>query len=413
MKSSLIQKVGSVSIILGVAAIAELLTNVILGRLLPPNLFGRFKFINTVVIMLSSLLLFGQNMAIIRVFNRENIKEYDWKKFIRSCLLFSSLFAAVGCIIVGLMYHLKKEMLFAYFAVVAAVGTEYYSALLRSQDRYSSSMLLSKTNSIFFSVCVAMMCFVFKIFSFWGLIFVYTLIFFSTFVLGNLVTHRLPSGEKAVSARFVKEGIVLFFITFSYTVMVQVDQFFISKMLGFSKLADYVVVITVTRGFELVATALWFVMMPHYAKDNSRPIKNDSIKAGILAIVVCIGYLFAGQPLLHWFFKGRYDHSAHLLVFFIAAGFFRILYAIPAGIIGGRLPKNLLQLFLGTCILGIFFNLCLNFFLIPLWGLAGAALAALVSWVFRVVSAYYVVYKHKVLKTTDIANDVSSFSTFA
>jgi len=397
MKSSLIQKVGSVSIVLGLAAMAELLSNVILGRLLPPNLFGRFKFINTVVIMLSSLLLFGQNIAIIRVFNKENIKEYDWKKFIRLCLLFASLFAAVGCVIIGLVYHLMKEILFAYFAVVAAVGTEYYSALLRSQDRYSSSMLLSKTNSIVFSVCVAMMFFVFKIFSFWGLIFVYTLIFFSSFVLGNLVTNRFPAGERAVSGRFVKEGVILFFITFSYTVMVQVDQFFISKILGFSKLADYVVVITVTRGFELVATALWFVMMPHYAKDYSRSIRSDSIKVANISFIVCVFYLFFGQSLLHILFNGRYDHSAYLLNFFISAGFLRIIYSIPAGIIGGRLPHNLLSLFFIMCLVGILLNLFLNIILIPIWGLKGAAFAVLCSWFFRVVSAYFVVIKYNKL----------------
>lgn len=406
-KSSLIHKIGSVSVILGIAAVAELLSNVILGRLLPPDLFGRFKFINTVVMMLSTLLLFGQNMAIIRAFHKDNLKEYDWKKFIRSCLVYSTLFAAFGCLIVGYFYHLVIEMVFAFFAVVAAVGIEYYSALLRSQDKYSFSMLLSKTNSVFFFLCVALMFYVFKVFSFWGLVFVYVMIFCSTFVFGGVLTGRFPSGRKAVSRQFVKEGIVLFFITFSYTVMVQIDQFFISKMLGFAKLADYVVIITVTRGFELVATALWFVMMPHYAKDHSRSVRADSIKVALVALVVCGGYLLIGQPLLHVFFKGKYDHSAYLLNFFIAAGFFRILYSIPAGIIGGRLPSNLLQLFLITCVVGIIMNLTLNFFLIPIWGLAGSAAAVLISWIFRVFSAYYVVYKHKTLKPFDLAETVN------
>lgn len=401
MTYNLTKKIGVVSLILGIAAVAELLSTIILGRVLSPELFGRFKFFNTVVLMLSSLLLFGQNMSIIRVFGQDNLKDYNWKKFIGSCLVFSAMAAAIGCILIGIVYNLINEMFFAYFAIIAAVGTEYHSAILRSQGKYSLSMFLNKTNSIiFFFFLMAFFC-IYGFFNFWGLVLLYTIIFLCITVCSTFLTQRLPVGKKIVSRQFVTEGLILFFITISYTIMVQIDQFFITKMLGYAQLADYVVVITVTRGFELVATALWFVMMPHYAKDYSRSIRSDSFKVGVVALIVCVGYVFMGQPLLHLFFKGKFDHSSYLLAFFIAAGFFRIIYAIPAGIIGGRLPKNLLKLFLVTCLLGIILNLCLNYFLIPIWGLRGAAASVLVSWIFRVVSAYYVVMRFKSLESQD------------
>ncbi len=393
MKLNLTRKVWSVFFILGVAALAEMMNNIILGRSLPASVFGEFKFINTVALTLSSLLLFGQNMAIIRIFGKEKLERYNWRGFIDSCLKFTIIVAALICFALAYYYKMKIELLYAYIAVIAGVGIEYHSALMRAKERYAYSMFLTKTSSIVFFILLIFVVCLYKNNSLNTLLIAYSSIFVITWAISSLSVKKLPLGKEPVPGKVVKEGLWLFMISFSFMIMIQIDKFFIAKMLGYEKLADYVVVITITRGFDLIAMALWFVLMPHYAIDLTRSIKKDTVKVTVAAGVVCAGYALFGKTLLHLFFGGKYDASAYLLVFFIIIGFLRVMYSIPSGIIGGRLPEKYLRLFLSTCVIGIFINVAGNYFLIPIYGLRGAAISTMSSWIFRVISAYFVVYK--------------------
>ncbi len=386
-------KIGSVLIILVIAAVAELLNTIILGRSLDPIMFGRFKFMNTIIIMLSSLLLFGQNMALMRILGRNNLNRYNWNKFIIYWLKVTAIFAAIACVSVGFYYKLNAEMFFVYFAVLSAVGIEYYSALLRANEKYVYSVILSKSTSmVFFLVLIFILCLL-KMFSFFGLLFIYTSIFIVIFITANIVLKKSPCGKEDMPQRTVKDGLWLFLIAFSLIIMTQIDQFFITKMLGYEKLAHYVVIITLTRGFDLVSMALWFVLMPHYAKNYPRSIKNDSLKVMAVALIICIIYIIFGSLLLHIFFGGRYDDSIYLIKFFVLIGFLKIAYTIPSGIIGGRLPETHLKSFLVACVIVTIVNLIGNSLLIPSLGLMGAAISALVSWVLRVVLSYFVIFR--------------------
>ena len=404
MKIDLKKKIGSVFLILVITAIAELLTNVILGRNLSADIFGRFKFINTIVVMMSSLLLLGQNMAIIRVFGKDSFGKYNWKKFISSCLFFSAFIGILVISIISFYYKFSKEGFFIYIAFISIVGIEYFSSLRRARGSYTYSMFLSKSASIGFFLIVAVAFYFTKNIGLYLLLFVYTAVIAFSFIASILSVKKFECGKEKVPLSVVKEGLWLFLITISFTIMVQIDQFFIAKMLNYEKLASYVVIITVTRGYDLIAAALWFVMMPQYSKDLGRSIKSDSIKAGLIGFLISIFYIFFGGILVHFLFKGLYDQSLSLLKFFIVIGFCRILYSIPSGIIGGRLSTKHLKFFLATCLIGIAINIGGNYYLIPIMGLSGSAIATMASWIFRLASAYIIIYREK--NNIEITKDV-------
>ena len=212
--------------------------------------------------------------------------------------------------------------------------------------------------------------------------------------IGLWITHRFENGAEPLPRNVVQEGLILFLITVSYVILGQVDQFFIAKMLGYEALAGYSVIITITRGFDLVAMALWFVLMPHYAKGVVRPIKSDAMKAGMVAMALALLHIVRRMAVA-FLFRGKFDGSVFLIGFFIVIGICKVLYAIPSGIIGGRLSQEYLKVFLLASLVGIAINISGNYFLIPLWGLAGSATATMVSWILRVGFSYWLVYKEK------------------
>lgn len=406
MSINLKKKISAVFLILAVAAAAELLVNVILGRNLSTDSFGRFKFINTVVIMVSTLLLFGQNSSIIRTLSKDDFAKYNWKKFINSCLLFSSLIAIIIVLCIGYFYKLYKEMIFVYIGLMCAIGIEYSSSLLRSRNSYAYAMFISKLSSIGLFAIVAVILYIVRTTDFYLILAAYVLTFLLAFSIGLASTRKFENGKEEFPISTIKAGLILFLITASFTIMTQIDQFFIAKMLNFDKLAHYTAVITIARGFDLIAMALWFVLMPHYAKDYSRSIKKDSIKVGFVGLLVTIFYFLFGTFLLHFLFKGKFDSSFHLIKYFIVIGFFRVIYSIPSGIIGGRLESKYLGVFLMTCILGMVINLAGNYYLIPILGLTGSAISTMFSWIFRVVAAYFVIILEKRRITSVSANDL-------
>jgi len=249
MKFKIAKKVSSVFIILAVAAIAEFVNNIMLGRNLSPEIFGRFKFINTVILMLASLLVFGQNMTIIRVFTEDIFGKYNWKKFIRNCLVIASIVGAVSCVVIAIFYKLRFELVFAFIAIIAAVGTDYFSALLRSREKYIYSIFISKTVSICFFFVLIFMFTLMREVGLFNLLFVYSAMFIIALFLGFHSIRKLPVGTESLPRKTIKEGLLLFLISFSFLVMSRIDQFFIARMLSYEELANYVVVITVTRGF--------------------------------------------------------------------------------------------------------------------------------------------------------------------
>ena len=174
MTINLKKKVSSVFLILAFSAVAELLTSVILGRALPEAEFGRFKFVNTVVLTLGTLLLLGQNTAIIKVVGKNDFARYNWKRFVLF-VLFPPLLGILASGVAGWYYRFTYETVVIYFAFLAYIVVEYCSSILRSRGSYNFSMFLSKSASIGLFCAVAVGFLIFKKMTLPALLWVYVL----------------------------------------------------------------------------------------------------------------------------------------------------------------------------------------------------------------------------------------------
>jgi O-antigen/teichoic acid export membrane protein len=390
-KRSTVKRVWSVFGILCISAIAELLTNVVLVRSLTAEVFGKFKFINAALLFIVTLCLFGQNIGLIRGLGND-AQKFDWKGFIRLRVFAGMSLGVLAVIIVGYFYHFDIfEVVLICVLLFVALLSEYYFSLMRACGSYNRSMLVNKATAVVLCLLVCVVVFVNRHIGVHGLLVVYVIAIALALWLAFKSTAPISNGLQPLPRGVFKDGVLLFFITASFVLITQMDQFFISKVLGYGELARYAVIAIVTRGFELAALAIWFVLMPHYSQGVDRCIKNDSIKVLVVALVMAGLYAVFGFFLLHFLFGGKFDSSAYLLKYFIISGIFRVLYSIPSGVIDGKMPAKYLKLFLCTCVLGIIINFVGNWVLIPLWGMTGSAVSTMVSWIFRVVTGYWVV----------------------
>lgn len=388
------KKIISVFFVVCGAAVAEFLTNVFLGRALTPDIFGRFKFIHTIVMTLGTLLVFGQDATLIRVLAGGNFKKYNWKKFIVQCFGISAVISAIALIFIKYYYQMGQEIYFVLFAIVSSVGIRLFASILRAYGKYAISMFFSRGFSTIFFVIISFF-FVNHIlpnFSLNQLLLWYVSSFIFILSLSLYFVIPIEIGLGNIEFSQIKDGIWLFLITISFTALANLNNFFIAKMMNYSDVATYSVCVTVTRGFDLVCSAIWYVMMPVYSKNKDRPILPDLTKVFCIGISIAVFYMLFGKFLIIFLFKGKYNNAITLLNFFIIIGIFKVLYAIPSGLIGGRLATRYLKIFFCLSIFSIAINVVGNYFLIPMIGIKGAVISTTFAWFFRLLSAYYILF---------------------
>ncbi len=388
-------RIGRVFLVIVIAAVAEFLSNVLLGRSLSPSLFGQFKFIHTIVMLVGGIIVFGQDATIVRVLSSGKLRIYSWKKFIYKCSVISLTIGAIFIMFILFFYEMSKFFIYVTIAVICAVCIKLYTSVLRASGRYEIAVFFTRGFSILFFLLILFL---------WGmhilpkinielLLVCYLMCFLTVFTfLFIIIINNFPEGKKRIDSQEIKNGIWLFLISISFTTMVNINHFFIAKMLDYNNVAIYSIGRTITRGFDLVSSAVWFVMMPTYSKKNKFSICKDSLKVFLVALIIAIFYMFFGEFLIKILFNNKYNSVIPILPFFIAIGVLQVVYSIPSSVIGGVFSSRFLRTFFGFSLISIFINGVGNLIFIPNYGVRGSLFSTMIAWIFRVISAYFVVY---------------------
>jgi len=177
-------------------------------------------------------------------------------------------------------------------------------------------------------------------------------------------------------------------------ITLKASYLFIGKMLSYKDIAIYAVIASTMRLFEFEQDASYYVLVPHL---NTK--KHISFKR-VLGLLLSIGlvtaliYILFGKTIVHLFFKGLYDTGIYLIPLFIAIGFIRLIYVLPASIISGRGSEDILRKYFYFTMLFSIINIGLFYVFIPKWGLKGAAIASAVTWAMLLITGSLLTKKH-------------------
>lgn len=175
------------------------------------------------------------------------------------------------------------------------------------------------------------------------------------------------------------------------------DTIMLSKMVGQLAVGIYSIPTKLTYAFQFVPLALTAAVYPrlseYFVKDKQAMsvLFGQSMKY-LLAVVapITVGVIALAAPVIVFVGGAKYLASAEPLQFLIAGLFFSFL-SFPIGACVNASNKQSTQ----TAIVGValFCNLALNIFLIPMYGVVGAASAALVGNIILTTLGYIVVAK--------------------
>lgn len=162
----------------------------------------------------------------------------------------------------------------------------------------------------------------------------------------------------------------------------QSDRLFIVKYLGYKDAAIYSVAYTIGSIGVILTEASNNVWSPWYL-DNTKAKNIESINARsktyvIVVVLIFSWIMFCAPEIMSIMAPATYSLGTKSLIIVAAAVFFKFLYRFPLAY--EQYAKNLKWVAVAT-VVSLLVNVLFNYFLIPFWGMFGAAVSTLITYV--------------------------------
>jgi len=383
-----------VFLFLAFSSFIGLLTNVILARILDKDIFGEYKLFTTIFALLISTNTIGRDSGLLKFLSKNGTEDFNWKKYIYKSILISVVINIVVLTVFYRIYSLSYIVFFVLFLTLFVSNViGFYSVLLKANEQYFESVLLIKINVFIFFILAFLFYFLEG-----NLLVLISLFFLSlliNFFLGKIFIFRdLKSGSKEIPKHVETTGIFLWCIGLSFLILTQMDNLFVSKMLGNEFLASYAVLFTFTSLYAIASQAMWSVFLTDFAKRDKVNIKRILLYFLIISTVLTVFYLLFGDILIRFIFNDKYNDIIPFIPYFCIIGVCRIFYTLPASLVGGRSNDKVVKSFFYVTLFGVGLNFILNYFLIIKIGLLGAIVSTIIVWIIRIVFGYALTLKN-------------------
>ncbi len=225
-------------------------------------------------------------------------------------------------------------------------------------------------------------------------------VFLIALICDIVITHRYFPSTKQIKSEVVSfsgktilayAGPLTLFLLF-YELILTLDLYFVKSLLQSDYMTGiYNAAITVGRIPYYLFYALTIILLPAISKTTSEQntvetesLVNKSLRLLVLLLFPMITLLIAYAPqILTLFYGTRYiEASTPMSIFSVGVGFLTVFYVLSFALNGAGLVKIPMKL----SFFGFLGMIVLNFLLIPVYGLIGAALSTTLISAFLMVS---------------------------
>ena len=194
----------------------------------------------------------------------------------------------------------------------------------------------------------------------------------------------------SVARKLLKNSWPLIFSSLVITIYMRIDQLMIKEMLGEYEVGVYSAAVRLSEVWYFIPMIISTSLFPAilHAKKLNKQLYNNRIQRLYtlvfwIALSICIPMTFLSEWIIIFLYGSAYKEAGIVLSIHIWAGIFVFL-----GVVSGKffLSENLqLNTTVNTAV-GAVVNILLNYFLLPVYGINGAAIATIISYA---VAAYF------------------------
>jgi O-antigen/teichoic acid export membrane protein len=385
----------------------------IIARSLGSFQYGLFSQVTTTVALLIPVLLLRLNTASVRYFPKIiDSKEKIKAKFI-SILLIVSGFTFILCIIIFLAKDIISKLIFGssshsnlviflaiyiFVKVILVYAIDFYRAI--NKTRYSS--IFGVIRLIFLLLFIYLVVLV-NI----NIINVLIAYIFSEALLLLLIFIVLFRGYfRNITAGINFSGLRPYFLyslpLVPYSILISInqlgDRFFIIHLLGIDKAGIYSFSYNLIGAAFMINTAIAYVIYPYISRmwaDNDKKRVKYILEKGqnlflYFAIPITCGLVFLYPDIVAIMAGDNFIIDRQLVLLIALGHIFLGIYSINGYIVD---LSQKTMLFLIVLIISASINMILNFILIPIIGLQGAALSTFFAYFVQAIVIYFISQK--------------------
>jgi len=394
-KSSLITESGMTYLSQSLASFLNMLTVIILARLVGASGFGVYNLATA---------LFGF-MVIIGNLGIQNSYVYNLgrKKF-KQEELFGFLIAisiGFGILTVGIFFILfilfKSQFLNIFgeekyngyiFAMmlfiplgIARLHIKYFFLGLKDIKRFN---FLSICDTVFCTLLVIILVLVIKL-DVRGALLAWTLSICFSFLVHLILLLKKVTPKFGINLSIFKVALRYGFLAFTCGIMqlvnLRLDLFLVGYFLTVKDVGYYAIAVGLSNFVLRTSKSVCTVLFPRYSSLDDQ--KSNKLTATVvrnsvfLLSTLSITMVFFGKPLIHLFYGKEYIPSYKpFLILLPGVIALTITHLVYGNFMGKGIPKMGIYAFFSS----LLFTVTLDFLLIPLWGIAGAAVASSISY---------------------------------
>ncbi len=368
-------------------------------RYLGPQQFGVLSYALSLIFLFSDLCEFGIRDIAVREIVRHPHRENE----LLGSILFIKFIGSLIAISLTVIYLVFFSSGSSTNVIVCILALQFLFTPFETLEYYFQSQVLAKflAYSRVFEMLISSALYITFVFLKKPLIyFAWVNVFEFVIMSAGLVffyarLHKSILNWK-ISASIVKEMFKvswpLIFASVAASIYFRIDQVMIKSFLNITEVGYYSAAVRVSEAFYFIPIVITSSVLPAiiYAKKESSELYNKRIDA-LLCLLAMISFTIAvfitifAHPIVSMFFGPEFLPAAGVLSIHIWGSLFIF---VPAGGKKWIISENLQMYAMITAVLGAILNIVLNYFLLPIYGIKGAAAATVIAFAFSGIFGY-------------------------
>lgn len=373
-----------------------LFVGVWVARYLGPEQFGLFSYAGSFVALFSFISTLGLDSIVIRKLVKDESKRdillgtAFWMKLVGALAIMCAIAIAVNftsndTFTNTIIFIIASTTIFQSFNVI---DFYFQSKVLSRYVVYANiiGLIISSISKITLILFEAPLIAFVYVALFDSLILA---LFFSHFYFKNNLSFKTWVFDKITAVYLFKECWPLILSSMVIALYMRIDQVMIKEMLSNDAVGQYSAAVRLSEAWYFIPMVISSSLFP--AIINSKKQSEELYYTRLqklydlmvwMAIVIAVPMTFMSDWIVKLLYGTKYSEAGSVLSIHIWAGIFVFL-----GVASGKwfINENLQRLSFWRTLYGMLINIILNFFLIPKYGIQGAAYTTLIS---QAVAAY-------------------------
>lgn len=351
------KNISTTLIVMMVAMASSFAATIILGRMLSASDFGEFTLLKQIILIGSTIAVFGLDYSYIKIFNKD--PDSNRATHLISLAVFSTI-SILFTLALGIIYDIQyQKLLYLGFIILFGSTTLYLAAINRIKRRYFLAQLFVGGWKIVLLLLIGVaLFFEIKI----GIKIIYQLLLISIFISSsfmiNLVFNSKSTAKKDIEIRkYVTYGLIFWLINSTGLISGGIDKLVIPIAFGNDVLGIYAAISFIfTISLTMVGSAIGYVIYPKISAGEEINIREISIIIGAITLTAIIVFRLFGVELVGIAFSGKYDEYLNptLVYCFTLIGSLQIVHTIMHFIISAQANKKQLLTYWVLSIIFIF-----------------------------------------------------------